>query len=466
MKKITEKTFYKYLKCPLWLYFELHHEADKTHEPLMRQLQDGGLLKKKEMELLADRDDIAEVTEEDPDAAFRQTLEFMRDGRQAIYSPTLIDKRFVGNPDILEKVEGQSKFGDYYYVAADIKRTHKVYDDHKFQGCFYAELLDKIQNVKPYKGYVMNTNGEVMEYLIEEFESEYKLTLDEIEKVIAGRRPNHFLTSGCKQSPWFDECYTFSQSCDDLSLLNRVWRTEVKRLKAAGIETIQRLAEMHLDDLKEKVDDVDEERLEFMKKQAQSIEGGQHEVLETVDLPEPDGPELHFDIESDPLRDFDYLFGVLVVEDGKRAYHSFLAEKPGDEEKMWNEFLDFIEQYPDAPIYHYGYFEENVINRFASRYGISQGLMKQLDLNMFDLIDEMRGSIIFPFPFYSLKDIATYTGFQWRADDASGANSVMWFEDWLEEGDDEVLQKLLNYNEDDVRATDALVQWLRDHAVK
>jgi uncharacterized protein len=75
----------------------------------------------------------------------------------------------------------------------------------------------------------------------------------------------------------------------------------------------------------------------------------------------------------------------------------------------------------------------------------------------------LRPAVIFPLSFYSLKDIASYLGFSWRADDASGANSVIWFEKWLGSKDESLKRKILEYNEDDVRATWKLKEWLQEN---
>ncbi len=430
----------------------------------MHRLQDDGMIEDKERDIISDREDLVEVTAEDPDEAFNQTLAFMAEGRQTIFHGVLVDKHWVGHPDILEKVEGRSKLGDHYYVAADIKRSRQVRDDHKFQGCFYAELLARVQGTKPYKGYVVSADNEVMPYSIEEFEAQYELTLTEIEKIVAGKRPVHFVTSGCKQSPWFTECRSESESCEDLSLLNRVWREEVKRLSEAGIETIRQLAVKSVSELESIAPDVHSGRLETMRDQAIAITENRHMIRHGVELPEA-SIELYFDIEADPLRDFEYLFGVLVVEGGEQTYHSFFAESPEQEGAMWAEFVEFIERHLDAPIYHYGWFEHEVVQRFAMRYGISEIAREALDRNMIDLLAVVRPAVIFPLSFYSLKDIANYIGFQWRAKDASGANSVMWFEEWLKTKKPKLLQKIMEYNEDDVIATYKLQRWAREHAV-
>ena len=67
-KRLSEKTFYHYLKCPSWVYFDAH-QAEKTHDALLTRLIDDGLLPEMQRELLADRQ-FVEVENEDPDDAF------------------------------------------------------------------------------------------------------------------------------------------------------------------------------------------------------------------------------------------------------------------------------------------------------------------------------------------------------------------------------------------------------------
>lgn len=461
--KITEKTFYQYLKCPNWVYFDMHAGRPRPHDSLMEQLIDDGMIPAKQREIISDRLDIAEVTAEDPEEAFNQTLAFMREGRQTIYHAVLVDQHFVGHPDVLEKVEGTSHLGNYYYVAADIKRSRYLRDEFKFQGCFYAELLECVQGVRPVKGYTISPDREIFSYPIDAFEAEYQLTLTEIEKIVAGCKPAHFVTTGCKQSPWFSECKEQSDACDDLSLLNRVWREEVLGLVNAGVHTISELAGLSLAELEQRAPNMNVSRLEIMHDQALAIKRKSHLIRKPVVFLN-DSIELYFDIESDPLRDFDYLFGVLVVENGEETYHPFIAESPTQESAMWLAFCDFIVRYIDAPIYHYGNFEREVIHRFSAKYGVSELVADAFDHNLIDILERVRPAVIFPLSFYSLKDIAQYIGFHWRADDASGANSVLWFEEWMKTKSPKIMQKILEYNEDDVRATWKLKQWLVKYA--
>lgn len=459
---ITQRSFYQYLKCPNWVYFDVHSDEPAPHEPLLALLTEQGLVSQKQRELLDGRPDVAEVIYEDPEEASMQTLQFMREGRSTIYRATLIDKHWIGTPDVLEKVEGRSRLGEWYYVAADFKGSREMRDDFAFQGCFYAELLERVQGVKPQRGYVITPDKAVLPYDVVAFENEYKLTLDGIERIVAGERPAHFVTSGCKQSPWFVKCRGLSESCNDLSLLNRVWREEVAALEAAGVKTVDELAAASLENLSHRAPGLRRERVERMRDQALALKNGKHLITGMVDFP-AGKRAVYFDIESDPLRDLDYLFGVLVVDGSQSEYRSFFAESPEGQERMWREFTGFLESEFDTPVYHYGTFEADVLRRFAARYGSSAIAREAMERNLIDVNMALRPAVIFPLTFYSLKDIASYLGFSWRADDASGANSVIWFEKWLASKDDLLKRKILEYNEDDVRATWKLKEWLQEN---
>lgn len=456
MKQVTEKSFYKYLKCPSWISREARDGGDQR-DAIMQKLQDDGLLKEKELELLKSRP-YETVDLDDVEEAAQRTLELMKQGTETIYKGILIDGNRVGNPDVLEKVEGKSDLGDWYYVAVDIKRSRHLKDEYKFQGVFYAELLKIIQGKRPVQGYVMHADATVDSYLIEEFETDFHLTLDRIEAILDGEEEPHFLTSACKQSPWFSECKVDSRKCDSLSQINRIWRNEVHALQDAGITSVSRLADAKMEDLK-KVSGITMDRLYFIQQQAMSLADGEIIRMGQPEFPEESGVALVIDIESDPLRDSDYLFGVLVVGGEEETYHPFLASDPKNEEEAWKSFVEFLKDYEGANIYHYGWYEQDVFRRKTEMYGAPPEIVRMFEENMIDVLGHMREKVIFPTPFYSLKDVAKHLGFKWRHPEASGLNSVLWFHEWLATGDETALQDIVDYNEDDVRATWLVRNW-------
>lgn len=453
--KITEHSFYQYLKCPSWVAHDA--KAGQQEDALRRRLQEDGLLPEVERRILAKRQ-VVEIVAEDIDEAALRTLEEMKKGTQTIYRAALIADRFVARPDILERVQGNSALGDYYYVACDIKRSRHLKEEYKLQGCFYAEVLGVIQAAKPVQGYVMYPNGEVESYLLEEFATRYQLTLDAIERILEGQQEPHFLTSDCKQSPWFHACKAEAVACDDLSRLNRIWRSEAKELAAAGFASLTDLAKVHPDLIAAKVKGIPRERLHFLHLQAQTLVNGKPHILKRVDLPNDDFA-LVVDVESDPLHDAHYLFGVLVVNGSEQTYHSFLATDPKDERRAWEDFLAFVKDYVGVPLYHYGWSEIDVFRSLTKKYNTSAEVLANIEEQSIDILGRLREAVIFPLSFYSLKDIAQFLGFRWRHEDASGLNSVLWYEEWLKSGNKDALKDVVEYNEDDVRATWVLQQW-------
>jgi predicted RecB family nuclease len=454
---ITKQSFYRYAKCPSWIAHDA--KSVQAEDALRIRLQEDGLLPVVERNLLTKRGTIvAEVTADDADEAMEQTLSFMRQGVQTIYRPMLMLDASLACPDFLERVQGKSLFGDYYYVACDIKRSRNIKPDYKLQGCFYADVLALIQKTKPVQGYIMNARGEIHSYLLAEAEVEYHLSRDAIKRILEGEEEPHFLTSDCKQSPWFSACKADAVTCDDISRINRIWRSEAEALRATGFVTVTAFAQTHPDLIFGRVPGITRERIAFLHMQARALFTGNISVVKPIELP-PSHQCIVVDVESDPLRDADYLFGVLVVEGDKADYHAFLAKDPADERQAWESFVAFIRSYIGYPIYHYGWSEQDIFRRLGEKYGTDVGVLSMLEEQGVDLLMRLRDSVIFPLSFYSLKDIAQHLGFSWRRDDASGLNSVLWYERWLTEHDESSLRDVVLYNEDDVRATLHLLRW-------
>jgi len=150
------------------------------------------------------------------------------------------------------------------------------------------------------------------------------------------------------------------------------------------------------------------------------------------------------------------------VKNGRSRYYSFLAKTPEEESEMWRKFIDFITDRPEAPIYHYGFFELDVMRRFAARYGLDDETLSNVEANMHDLLFLIRPAVVFPLSFYSLKDLGAYVGYAWQAGDITGVQAVRWFEDWLKTKNEKILKQILDYNKDDVKATWTLKKWVAD----
>jgi uncharacterized protein len=183
-------------------------------------------------------------------------------------------------------------------------------------------------------------------------------------------------------------------------------------------------------------------------------------VYETITYSAP--IELYFDIEAQPDLNLNYLLGVLVVdrENETEQFYSFIAEKPDEEKLIWQQFLELVWQYPDAPIYHFCVYEFDTVQRLAKLYRTpSKKVLPVLD-RFVDIYEQLTATVVLPLESYALKAIARWLGFEWRDPEASGAKCIYWYDRWLKTGDRALLEIIKRYNEDDCRATHSVKDWL------
>ena len=116
----------------------------------------------------------------------------------------------------------------------------------------------------------------------------------------------------------------------------------------------------------------------------------------------------------------------------------------------------------DARFYHWHNYEKTYLTKMANSHGLAPDLVSQVLDRLVDLSPITTAAFAFPTYGESLKDIAKYLGFSWRQEDVSGQSSMILYQDYVESGgrDDQTRQKLLDYNEDDCRATLHVFDWL------
>ncbi len=462
---LTSQMFYQYEFCPHWVWFDLFGDQSKKGElpELMEKLLEQGVVHEEEYIKKFIKDKNFEwVKSKNISQATKKTLELMKKGVDTIYQGALVGefdgREWVGRPDLLVRKKITSDFGDYYYEALDIKSSKSLKKAHKMQLTFYSLLLKKLQNVLPKKAGIINIEHEKIYFKPKEFLPKFKERKNAIEQILLGKKPELVFTRLCLQGPWKKECKKQVKDVNDVSLVYNVNRKSIALLRKAGINTVDDAAVMDINTLP-KIPFMSREKLERMKTQAESLSHNEIYYLSKPEIPES-GKSLHFDIEGDPLLGLEYLFGFLDEETGEYKY--FLAEQPDQEEKMWCEFLKWLKTLPKKyTVYHYASYEKSRMATLEKKYGGS----KELDYfkeQLFDLFDVVKKCVVFPLYFYSIKDICKHLGFTWSKKEASGAQSIFWYEQWLESGDRKVLQDIIKYNEDDVRATLFLKKWLQE----
>ncbi|MEK7579629.1 MAG: TM0106 family RecB-like putative nuclease [Patescibacteria group bacterium] len=475
---LRSEHFYKFFMCPHWIWYDIY-EDQKKHKhipPILEMLYTGKI---REPNSVLPTQEFVEIKPElyqDLDEAFFATVELMKQGKN-IYKPVLMDGHWVGEPDFIERRPmaelkavdrlAKSIFGDWYYVAYDIRNDPELKDEYKFPLVFASLILEKIQGARPQDAYIINADGEAKSFLIEPFLDKFQLTIKEIEKLLEGEKPVPFLKGGCKRSPWFAICEDETKGCEDISLIHGISQRDQKDLYDLGIKTVRQLAEADLRKLQEALEGWNFDKLVRVHNQAQVLISAGPLVIQHYSFPKVEN-EIYFDVESDPTRGIDFLFGLLIKKKERKTadYEYFLAKGKDEEKKMWEQFLEFLGNLNDFVIYHYGYYEKHVLQRLEKKYGAPSEIMKKFRASSLDLYNITTSSLILPIYFYSLKDVAGFIGYKWSDEGAGGGEAVMWYDQWQETGKKDFLNKLIKYNEDDVRATFMIKEWLEKQKPK
>ncbi len=464
MAHLTGEHFYKFFQCPHWIWYDIYGDPAKKAEnpPLLDiiyrgKMADAGRTLRTHKKFEEIRPELLRDLEE----GFLATLELMKQGKN-IYHGVLMDGDWVGIPDLLEARPGTSKFGNWEYVVYDAQNSLDLKDEFKFPLVFYSLILERLQGVRPPEAYVIDAQGNERSFPVGDFLEQFHVTRENIQKILDGEKPAPFLKSSCRRTPWYSLCLSETEGCSDVSLIYKLTQSDQKRLYGLGIRTVKDLAEANLDDLHSNLEEWPFDKLVRLNNQAKVLMSGEPLITRHSDFPEVK-TEIYFDIESDPTRDIDYLLGVLIrnTATDTTEYRPFLARDKGQEGQMWQAFLDFLATLDDFVIYHYAYYERQVFDRLALRYGAPTELAHTFAEHAVDLHLKVVDSVVLPIYFYTLKDVAKYFGYQWDDPHAGGAESVVWYNEWLEKKDDPsrateadaILRKILRYNEDDVRAT-------------
>lgn len=456
-RPLTPQLFYQYLQCPHWIWFDHYGDQARKQEvsELQRKLLERGVLH--EEEYIAGKD-VTEVAEEEISAAAEKTRELMQLGTPLIYHGALVSNRWRGRPDLLERVRGSSTIGAYQYRPIDIKSSHEIHVAQLMQLVLYALLLEDAQGVRPSEAGIINVDHETVLVDIADGLPRFKKTLVEIQKLLDGRKPDPYLTRQCMETPWFSECKREAEEKNDIALIYNLKRPSMDVLRKQGVRTVADAAWIDPEELVGAAPGLTKRELERIKRQATSLMKKEMIVKRPAEI--PDAPvKLYFDIEGDPFHAIEYLFGFLVEEDNAESYVSFVAERPDKEGEMWKEFLQWLKTLPtEYVVYHYASYEKSRLTLLARKYGETAEL-KEFKKRLVDLAIVIRDSVVLPLYFYGLKDIAKYLGFSWSHTKAGGAQSIAWYEEWLEKGDRAILETIIEYNKDDVRATKFLKEW-------
>ena len=424
------------------------------------------------------------------DQPYNAVEQALAKGYDIITQATFQRGQWMGRADILRKVAGKSKFGEYAYEVEDTKLAQVTKAGTVLQLCLYTDLLSGLQETTPHQMHVVKPGESFPKesFFFSNFKSYYALIKRQFEQVISNDPESTYPlpVSKCDICRWWKHCDKQWHKDDHLSLIAGLRNLHFKELESQNFSTLEQYA---LEDqpLRKRPQKGNPETYKKLHGQAKIQFRGRRQKKMVYDLlsveplrglnrlPNPSDGNLYFDIEGDHFYEdggLEYLLGVVYRDsDGKMTYNKFWAKDRKEEKKAFADFMSFVvdkwKKYPDLYIYHYAPYEPSAIKRLASRHAIFEVEVDQLlrAERFIDLYAVIRESLQASVERYSLKDLELFTDYvrqislqeaseaRRRLDAAIELNAV----DRIANQDIEIVER---YNEDDCRATAALHQWL------
>jgi uncharacterized protein len=412
----------------------------------------------------------------DSDVARRLTEEAIRAGEaDVIYQAYLSDGTWRGFADFLERLP------DGAYEPVDTKLARSAKPAHLLQLCFYATQLERISGKLPEHLHVELGTGERETFRTAEYIAYFRQSR---ERFLAA------LENGADTWPWpVDHCgicdfrhLCYQQRVDDDSpiLVAGLGRRHAETLAAHGIPTLTALGDAPAGITAEGIRPETLERLRHQASlQLHFARTGERLVDLLPDgkdkgfrlLPRPSAGDVWLDLEGhpfyEPARGLEYLFGYCYRDEaGTLRYETVWGTDRAGEKAAFERFVDWLcerrRRYPDLHVYHYASYERTALRRLMGEHATREeeidDLLRQEVL--VDLYRVVRQALRASVPSYSIKEVEKLYGFVRTAEVSGGDESVVLFEQWLELGDDALLEGIRAYNEEDCLSTVALHEWL------
>ncbi|MER7074069.1 TM0106 family RecB-like putative nuclease [Terrabacter sp. NPDC000476] len=423
-------------------------------------------------------------------AAEAATVDAMRRGVDVVYQATFFDGHWVGLADFLVRVDlpdgERSDLGPWRYDIADTKLARRLKVPALLQMATYAARLETLQGVPPQWLTVVTGDTETHPWRLVDVAPYARRRREELLDAIARPRPTESArVQHCGQCRWKERCAQEWLERDDLIQVAGMRSDHRAALVELGIPTLRSLAEAGEDDLAPALSTATRRRLHQQARlQLAERESGraQFELLDPEParglqmLPEPDEGDVYLDFEGDPWAEGgagrEYLAGIWTRQG---EFVEFWAHDFAAEGRLTTGLLDWLtdrwRRFPGMHVYHYAPYETTALKRLVGQHATREAELDQLLRHevFVDLYAVVRQGLRISKGSYSIKKLEEFYWGHTRSADgggvADGLSSVVEYERWLagrQDGSAEqrILDEIRTYNEEDVRSTLALHEWL------
>lgn len=488
---ITAAMLYDLVQCPHRVTMDAFGDPAERDDvsPFVQLLWERGQLFEKEVIGHLDQP-FLDLSRYAGDEKERRTLEAMERGEPLIYGGRIQAGNLLGDPDLLRR-EGHG------YVAGDIKsgageegggedEEGKPKKHYAVQLGLYTDILEQLGRSAGRRAFVWDVHGEEVIYDFAVLHGvrnprtlwqDYQEALAEARAIVsrAVETLPSYSSGTCKNCVWYSACLKRLEGSNDLTLIHELGRSK-RDVMIDHVATIREFAEADpagfLAGKKTIFPGIGPPTLAKLHARARLVSSSRPspQLRAPVALPVAER-ELFFDIEVDPMRDICYLHGFVERRDGdskSERFIAFFAEEPTPEHERaaFTDAWAFMQEAKDAAIYYYSKYERTIYRKLREKY---PEVCSEADLGaLFDpsraidlYYDVVLKATDWPTRDYSIKTLAKYLGFSWRDAHPSGAASIEWFHRWVETRDAAIKKRILDYNEDDCRATRVLLDGIR-----
>ena len=489
---ITATILYDLVQCPQRVALDAFGDPSKRDpaSPFVQLLWERGSTYEKEViaGLAFPFLDLSHLAPGEREAA---TMEAMRRGEQLIYAGRISADGLVGLPDLLRKSglgyqPGDIKSGAAEEVGGGEDDDGKPKKHYAVQLALYVDILERLGLSAGRFPFVWDVHGREVIYELDAPQGPrnpqslwdvYSSALAEARAILSRALvPKAASSATCKLCRWYNHCLAELTRAGDLTLIPRLGRkardslalnfSNISELSAANPEAFLRSKN------KSQFEGIGPDTLRKFIERARLLDSSHPQPYLTAAVALPTAPlELFFDVEVDPMRDVCYLHGIVERRDGNNAterFVGFFAEvaTPEAEKRAFAEAMEYFRTARPSVIYYYSKYERTIYRKLQARFPDVCTREKVEELfdpaRAIDLYNDVVTRFTeWPTHDHSIKTLAKYLGFAWRVAHPSGAASIEWFHRWTARNDPAIRQRILDYNEDDCRATRVVLDVVR-----
>jgi uncharacterized protein len=408
-------------------------------------------------------------------------------GFDVIYQMPFVHEGIRGIADFLVKSD-DSTGSRALYEPVDAKLTRSQgKPGHVLQLCFYAEAMEALVGTMPRRMHIWLGSGTTQTLVVEEFVAYWRRLRRQLAALLAEGAPDAPTRprpcDSCDYCEFQRQCERQWREEDSLAFVANSRESERDALERAGVRTVVQLSRRE-----ESVADLRDEKLVRLQSQAALQVASRAEPtrpphFEVIDpsedplyghgfelMPAPDEGDVFFDFEGDPFwtaqHELMFLAGLYYRDaTGEWVFDARWAHTLDEQQSMMSALVDFFAQrrlaYPAMHVYHYNHTERSTIERLM-RDAPDENLFAWLVATglFVDLFVIAKNAVRVGTESYGLKHLEHLVDFVRTGGIEQGAGAVVEYEQWIDSGDERLLENIAAYNCDDVKATRALRDWL------